>query len=96
MFLLPPRSPKLNGHVERAQRTHTEEFYDYYMGELDLKSVNEALVEWEIFYNTVRPHRSLDLRTPLEPVLARVHKQMPLKIGSNSTTVSYVLNEYIT
>ncbi len=25
LFVLPPRSPKLNGHVERAQRTHTEE-----------------------------------------------------------------------
>lgn len=39
LFVLPPRSPKLNGHVERAQRTHSEEFYDLYMGELDLKSV---------------------------------------------------------
>jgi len=24
LFVLPPRSPKLNGAVERAQRTHTE------------------------------------------------------------------------
>jgi transposase len=66
LYVLPPRSPKLNGHVERAQRTHTEEFYDLYMGELDLKSVNEALRDWEVFYNTVRPHHSLDLRTPAE------------------------------
>jgi transposase InsO family protein len=36
------------------------------MGELDLKSVNEALRDWEVFYNTVRPHHSLDLRTPAE------------------------------
>ena len=28
LFVLPPRSPKLNGAVERAQRTHTEEFYE--------------------------------------------------------------------
>lgn len=28
LFVLPPRTPKLNGHVERAQRTHTEEFYE--------------------------------------------------------------------
>jgi putative transposase len=26
-FVLLPRSPKLNGAVERAQGTHTEEFY---------------------------------------------------------------------
>ena len=28
LFVLLPHSPKLNGHVERAQRTHTEEFYE--------------------------------------------------------------------
>ena len=28
LFILPPRSPKLNSAVERAQRTHTEEFYE--------------------------------------------------------------------
>ena len=27
LFVLPPRSPKLNGAVERANRTHTEGFY---------------------------------------------------------------------
>ena len=66
LFVLPPRSPKLNGHVERAQRTHTEEFYDLYMGELDLKSINRALRDWENFYNQVRPHHSLDLMSPAE------------------------------
>jgi transposase InsO family protein len=64
LFVLPPRSPKLNGHVERAQRTHTEEFHDRYMGELDLKSLNEAMREWEYVYNHIRPHYSLDLKTP--------------------------------
>ncbi len=28
LFILPPRSPKLNGGVERAPRTHAEEFYE--------------------------------------------------------------------
>ena len=28
LFVLPPRSPKLNGQVERAHRTHNEEFYE--------------------------------------------------------------------
>ena len=27
LFVLPPRSPRLNGWVERARRTHSEEFY---------------------------------------------------------------------
>lgn len=66
LFVLPPRSPKLNGHVERAQRTHTEEFYELYMGDLDLQSVNQALRDWEHVYNTIRPHQSLDQMTPQE------------------------------
>lgn len=28
LSVLPPRSPKLNGRVERAHRTHAEEFYE--------------------------------------------------------------------
>ncbi len=66
LFVLPPRSPKLNGHVERAQRTHTEEFHDRYMGELELKQLNKAMLEWEYIYNHIRPHYSLALRTPAE------------------------------
>ena len=66
LFVLPPRSPKLNGHVERAQRTHTEEFYELYQGDLEIAPLNRALLAWENTYNTVRPHYSLDGRTPAE------------------------------
>jgi putative transposase len=75
LFVLPPRSPKLNGHVERAQRTHTEEFHDRYMGELDLKRLNQAMREWEHTYNHIRPHYSLALRTPAE-YLAEHHQEL--------------------
>ena len=66
LFVLPPRSPKLNGHVERAQRTHTEESYELYDGELEMVPLNRALLEWERVYDTFRPHHSLDGRTPAE------------------------------
>ena len=36
LFVLPPRSPKLHGAVERANRTHTEEFYEVTDAEPDL------------------------------------------------------------
>jgi transposase InsO family protein len=78
LFVLPPRSPKLNGHVERAQRTHTEEFHDRYMGELDLKSLNAAMREWEYTYNHIRPHYSLDLKTPAK-YLAAYHRKVTSK-----------------
>jgi transposase InsO family protein len=66
LFVLPPRSPKLNGHVERAQRTHTEEFYEVTELECTVPAVNRQLREWERIYNTIRPHQALGYRTPRE------------------------------
>jgi len=77
LFVLPPRSPKLNAYVERAHRTHIEEFYEVYDGDLDLLTLNQALLRWEWTYNHIRPHQALDGRTPMEylrqshPELAR-------------------------
>ena len=56
LFVLPPRSPKLNGCEERAQRTHTEEFYEVADFSLDLATLNQELQAWERTYNTIRPH----------------------------------------
>jgi putative transposase len=75
LFVLPPRSPELNGHVERAQRTHTEEFYEVYLGDTDLKTLNPALVDWERVYNHVRPHQALQWKTPAE-YLSDCHPEM--------------------
>ena len=66
LFVLPPHSPKLNGHVERAQRTHTEEFYELTGTAFDLAEPNKALRKWEHVYDTVRPHQSLDYLTPAQ------------------------------
>ena len=62
--MLPPRSPKLNGHVERAQRTHTEEFYEVWDLTWNVADLNRQLRAWERVYNTVRPHQALGYRTP--------------------------------
>ena len=66
LFTLPPRSPKLNGAVERANRTHTEEFYEITDAEPDLAGLRPALLAWEETYNIVRPHRALGYLTPAE------------------------------
>jgi putative transposase len=66
MFVLPPRSPKLNGGVERAHRTHTEEFYEVTDSSFDLAELRQQLLEWETIYNTIRPHQALNYLTPLK------------------------------
>jgi transposase InsO family protein len=60
-----PRSPHLNGKVERSHRTDQTEFYQLltYTDDVDL---NEKLEAWENFYNYDRPHISLDGKTPYE------------------------------
>ena len=64
LFVLPRCSPKLNGHVERAHRTHNEEFYEIAPTDWSLPQLNRQLRNWETIYNTVRPHQALDYLTP--------------------------------
>lgn len=64
LFVLPPNSPKLNGRVERSHRTHEEEFYQCYDGDLALRELRPALRAWETIYNTIRPHQALGYATP--------------------------------
>jgi putative transposase len=64
LFVLPPSSPKLNGHLERANRTHREEFYEVYDVDLSIGEHNRQLREHEYTYNYIRPHQALDYMTP--------------------------------
>jgi putative transposase len=66
LFVLPPRSPKMNAHVERAQRTHRDEFYRMLDPPDSLSQLRERLRAWETVYNTVRPHQALGQLTPNE------------------------------
>jgi putative transposase len=66
LFVLPPKSPKLNGAVERAHRTHTEEFYEVSECSWNVTELNREIREWEYVYNSVRPHQALHYKTPLQ------------------------------
>lgn len=70
LFVLPPRSPKLNGSVERAQRTHKEEFYQTLDPPGSLGELRKLLLAHELCYNTVRPHQALGQLTPQQWLLA--------------------------
>lgn len=66
LFVLPPHSPKLNGRVERAHRTHLEEFYAVIPKSAQIEKLNIELYKWERIYNQIRPHQALDYLTPAE------------------------------
>ncbi len=63
-----PRTPRLNGKVERSHRIDEEEFYRMLEGIVidDANLFNEKLQEWENFYNFERPHSAHDGKTPYE------------------------------
>jgi putative transposase len=66
LFFLPSRSPKINGSIERAQRTHTEEFYEVYDCSWNVSGLNQELRHWEYVHNCVRPHQALNYKKPLQ------------------------------
>jgi len=80
LFVLPPHSPKLNGRVERAHRTHLEEFYAVIPESPQLDKLNIALYKWERVYNQIRPHQALDYLTPAE----YINKNYPDVISQKS------------
>lgn len=63
-----PRCPKMNAHIERFNRTISEELIVYHRPLLrdDVPTFNQALTEWLQWYNEERPHESLGFLAPLE------------------------------
>ena len=68
LLVLPPCSPKMNTRVEYAHGTCRREFYECFRLSADLKVVRRQLAEWIDVYNRIRPHESLDMKTPLQYV----------------------------
>ena len=64
-----PRTPRLNGKVERSHRTDDQEFYNLLDRDgvrEDIHLFNKKLREWEDYYNYDRPHGALAGQTPYE------------------------------
>ena len=71
-----PKTPRLNGKVERSHRIDDEEFYRLLDGVVidDAQVFNQKLQEWEDFYNFNRPHGGLDGQTPYDRLRQKTTK----------------------
>lgn len=61
-----PKSPRVNGYIERFNRTFKEEFLYKYELDLQEKIFNQKLKNYLIWYNTKRPHQGLGMKSPLD------------------------------
>jgi len=65
-----PKHPQMNAKIERFNRTLQEEFLDYHMHLFyDLNELNQKLMDWLLFYNTRRPHHTLNNIPPLKYII---------------------------
>ncbi|MGC8971621.1 MAG: integrase core domain-containing protein, partial [bacterium] len=66
-----PRCPKINGYIERANRTLKEEFLEgnIYLVAEGINELNSNLIEYVIWYNTKRVHKSLNNLSPTDYML---------------------------
>ena len=67
-----PRTPKMNAHCERFNRTIQEEYIDYHIHELvDPEIFNLGLMDWLIWYNTRRVHYAFkNIYSPVQFMLS--------------------------
>ena len=63
-----PKTPKMNAHAERFNRTVQEDFVDYHEDLLfeDMTAFNDQLADWLIWFNRDRPHYAHGQRSPLQ------------------------------
>jgi transposase InsO family protein len=76
-FHIYPRCPKMNGCVERFNRTLHEEFirFNRHLLRDDLSGFNEKLMDYLVWYNGERPHWSLNFKTPMEYIISNLNKE---------------------
>lgn len=66
LYVLPPRSPKYNGVVERCNGITRDDFYSQYNDVFDAHTIKGHLLKFQSKYNNYRPHQALQNLTPME------------------------------
>lgn len=76
-LLTQPRSPTTTGKIERFHRSMRAEFLSNRPAFANLRAAQQALDEWVNYYNSARPHQSLDMATPAQRFTGGVSASAP-------------------
>lgn len=82
-----PKTPKMNAHVERFNRTIQDDFVDWNLSLLkkDPTNFNHSLIDYLIFYNTKRVHHAFQNKlSPIQFIMQWQEKQLQ-QVQSNKS-----------
>jgi transposase InsO family protein len=80
-----PRTPKMNAHCERFNRTIQEEFVDYHTGSLlNVAIFNNKMIDWLVWYNTDRVHYAFDNKLSPVQFMISLPQEVLAKTGGKS------------
>lgn len=81
-----PKTPKMNAHLERFNRTIQDEFIDFHVYDLiEPEDFNRKLVDYLIFYNTERVHYAFQNKlSPIQFMLSLSQRSLTLKMPLES------------
>ena len=77
LYVLPPRSPKLNGAVERCNGAWRYEFYACIDLPLSIDKITPLVDAFQHLYNHHRPHGALAGKTPAQYLSSRRANEKP-------------------
>ena len=78
LFVLPPKSPQINGAVERCNSAWRYEFYAVYDLPTRVEDLNPLIDAFQHRYNTHRPHGALGGKTPAQYLASRQANEKPV------------------
>jgi len=82
-----PKTPKMNAHAERFNKTIQEDFvnFRYELLRNDIDEFNRQMIDWLIFYNTERVHYAFQNKmSPVQFMISYLEKSVPAKIALES------------
>ena len=90
-----PRTPKMNAHCERFNRSIQEEYVDFHANELlNTTKFNAGLMKYLLWFNTERPHWGLKLQTPIQFINTNFPKECRMGLTNTQTCQLLAFNLY--
>jgi len=85
-----PKTPRMNSHVERFNRTIQDDWIDWHLSELlEPDKFNHSLMDYLIFYNTLRVHKAFQNKLSPLQFMIQWQKEQMAKLQTAPHTIKF-------